>query len=114
MIVVENKMPEKSQDIEMMVCWLNEKPMVAGGKYWVRHTTAEARCIIKEVLYKININTLEKNFEDRSIGLNEIGRLKIRTTRPLFYDSYHRNRITGSLVLIDEGTNNTVCAGMIV
>jgi len=114
LIVEGNKMPESGQDIEMMVCWLNEKPMVTGGKYWVRHTTTEARCITKEVLYKININTLEKNFEDKSICLNEIARLKIRTTRPLFYDSYHRNRITGSLVLIDEASNNTVCAGMII
>jgi len=114
LIVEGNKMPESGQDIEMMVCWLNEKPMVTGGKYWVRHTTTEARCITKEVLYKININTLEKNFEDKSIGLNEIARLKIRATRPLFYDSYHRNRITGSLVLIDEASNNTVCAGMII
>jgi sulfate adenylyltransferase subunit 1 len=114
MIVEGNKMPESGQDIEMMVCWLNEKPMLPGGKYWVRHTSGEAKCIIKEVLYKININTLEQNFEDKSINLNEIARLKIRTTKPLFYDSYHRNRITGSLVLIDEATNNTVCAGMIV
>jgi sulfate adenylyltransferase subunit 1 len=114
LIVEENKMPESGQDIEMMACWLSEKDMVPGGKYWVRHTTSEAKCIIKEVPYKVNINTLEKNYQDKSVGLNEIARLKIRTTKPLFYDSYYRNRITGSLVLIDEATNNTVCAGMIV
>jgi len=114
LIVEENKMPESGQDIELMVCWLNEKPMVPGGKYLIKHTASEVKCIIKEVHHKININTLEKNFQDKSISLNEIARLKIRTTKPLFYDSYHRNRITGSLILIDEATNNTVCAGMII
>ena len=114
MIVKENKMPEKGQDIEMMACWLSETPMVMNGKYTVKHSSIDARCIIKELPFKININTLEKNHEDKTLGLNEIGKLKIRTTRPLFYDSYRRNRITGSLILVDESTNNTVCAGMIV
>jgi sulfate adenylyltransferase subunit 1 len=98
----------------MMICWLSEKPMVMNGKYIVKHTTSDARCVIKDVPYKININTLEKNFNDKHLALNEIARLKIRSTKPLHYDSYRRNRITGSLVLIDEATNNTVGAGMIV
>jgi len=114
MIVKENKMPEIGQDIEMMVCWLSENPMIMNGKYVIKHTTNDARCIIKEMPYKININTLEHNENDKSLELNEIGRIKIRTTKPLFYDSYRRNRITGSVILIDEGTNNTVGAGMIV
>jgi sulfate adenylyltransferase subunit 1 len=114
LIVEENTMPESGQDIELMICWLNEKPMLPGGKYLIKHTTSDAKCVIKEVHHKININTLEKNFQDKSIGLNEIARLKIRTTKSLFYDPYHRNRITGSLILIDEATNNTVCAGMII
>lgn len=114
MIVKENKMPETGQDIEMMACWLSETPMVMNGKYTLKHSSIDARCIIKELPFKININTLEKNHEDKTLGLNEIGKLKIRTTRPLFYDSYRRNRITGSLILVDESTNNTVCAGMIV
>jgi sulfate adenylyltransferase subunit 1 len=114
MIVKENKMPEVSQDVEMMICWLGESPLVMNGKYSVKHTSADARCIVKELPYKININTLEKNYEDKSLVLNEIARLRIRTTKPLFYDSYRRNRITGSIILIDEATNNTVGAGMIV
>jgi sulfate adenylyltransferase subunit 1 len=114
MIVKENKMPDIGQDIEMMVCWLNEVPMVINGKYSIRHTTADARCIIREMPYKINIHTLEKNREDKTLGMNEIGKISIRTTKPLFYDSYRRNRITGSVILIDEGSNNTVGAGMIV
>jgi sulfate adenylyltransferase subunit 1 len=114
MIVKENKMPDIGQDIDMMVCWLNETPMVMNGKYSIKHTTANARCIIREMPYKININTLEKNYDDKTLGMNEIAKISIRSTKPLFHDSYRRNRITGSIILIDEGTNNTVGAGMIV
>jgi sulfate adenylyltransferase subunit 1 len=114
LIVKEDKMPEIGQDIEMMVCWLSEKPMIMNGKYGVRHTTSDTRCIIKEMPYKIDINTLEQDLKDKSLALNEIARIKIRTAKPLFYDSYRQNRISGSIILIDEGTNNTVGAGMIV
>ncbi len=114
MIVHPDNLPVVGQDITMMICWLNEKPMKPGAKYWVKHTTREAKCIIKEVNFKLNINTLEKDYADKNIGLNEIAEINIRTTQPLFYDSYRKNRITGSLILIDEGTNETVCAGMIV
>ena len=114
MIVNGSNMPQVGQDITMMICWLNEKTMRLGGKYIVKHTTKDAKCIIKDVNFKVNINNLEKNFEDRNIGLNEIAQVTIRTTYPLCFDSYRKNRTTGSLVLIDEGTNETVCAGMIV
>jgi sulfate adenylyltransferase subunit 1 len=114
MIVKENKMPEIGQDIEMMVCWLSEAPMVLNRKYSLKHTTNDAKCIIKDLPFKININTLEKNYDDKTLSLNEIGRMVIRTTKPLYYDSYRRNRITGSVILIDEATNVTVGAGMIV
>jgi sulfate adenylyltransferase subunit 1 len=97
-----------------MVCWLGEKPMVMNGRYWIRHTSSDARCIIKDMVYKIDINTLAKNGSDKSMSLNEIARIWIRTTKPLFYDPYRRNRITGSIILVDEGTNNTVGAGMIL
>jgi sulfate adenylyltransferase subunit 1 len=114
MIVKEGFMPVVSQDIELMICWLNEKAMILNGKYGIKHTTSDAKCMIKEQLYKININTLEEDESDKTLKLNEIARIKIRTTKPLFFDSYHKNRITGSIILIDEGTNNTVGAGMIV
>jgi sulfate adenylyltransferase subunit 1 len=114
MIVHPDNLPVSGQDITLMICWLNEKPMRQGGKYWVKHTSRDAKCIIREVNFKININTLDKNFSDKNIGLNEIAEISIRTTQPLFYDSYRKNRFTGSLVLIDEGTNETVCAGMII
>jgi len=114
MIVTEKNLPQTGQDITAMICWLNEKPMRPGAKYWIRHTSREARCIIREVNYKIDINKVEKNLSDKQIGLNEIAEVTLRTTQPLFFDSYRKNRITGSLVLIDEGTNETICAGMIV
>ncbi len=114
MIVKENNLPLVSQDITMMICWLNEKPLHPGCKYHLKHTTKDVKCIIKEIHYKMNINNLEKNFEDKNIGLNEIAQVTIRTTQPLCYDSYRKNRTTGSLILIEEGTNETVCAGMIV
>jgi sulfate adenylyltransferase subunit 1 len=114
MITLTNREPQVGQDIELMICWLSEKPMVLNGKYTLRHTTNDVKCVVKECVYKVNINNLEKNVDDRSIGLNEIGRIKLRTTRPLFFDSYRINRQTGSVILIDEGTNNTVGAGMIV
>ncbi len=114
MIVRKNNLPKNSQDIDLMICWLSENPIHEKGKYAVKHTTNDVRCIIKEIVYKVDINTLGRNTEDKSIGLNEIARIKIRTTKPIYFDSYRKNRITGSLILIDEATNNTVCAGMII
>jgi len=114
MLVRENNKPTIEQDIDVMICWMNEKKMIPGGKYTIRHTSQTARCIIKEVKYKMDINSLHRNEEDREIGLNDIGRITIRTTKPLFFDSYTRNRNTGSIILVDEATNETVAAGMII
>jgi sulfate adenylyltransferase subunit 1 len=114
MIVKPNNQPQVGQDIELMVCWLNDKKLQPGGKYALKHSTKDVRCIVKDVRYKVNINTLHRVEDDRNIGMNDIGRIMIRTTQPLFYDSYSRNRSTGSLILIDEFTNETVAAGMII
>lgn len=114
MIAKPDNQPTVGQDIEVMVCWLNEKKLVPRGKYAIKHTTKDARCIVKEVKYKVNINTLHRIEDDLEIGLNDIGRITLRTTAPLLYDSYKKNRTTGSLILIDEFTNETVGAGMII
>ncbi|MDH3709950.1 MAG: sulfate adenylyltransferase subunit CysN [Cyclobacteriaceae bacterium] len=114
MIVRTNNQPHVGQDIELMICWLNDKPLNPRGKYSIKHTSKELRCIVKEVRYKVNINTLHRIEDDLTIGLNDIGRILIRTTQPLFYDSYRRNRSTGSVILVDEFTNETVGAGMIL
>jgi sulfate adenylyltransferase subunit 1 len=114
MLAKPDNQPTVGQDIDLMICWLNEEPLNPNGKYALKHTTKEARCLIKDVKYKVDINTLHRVEGDNEIGLNDIGRIKIRTTEPLFYDSYKRNRKTGSLILIDEYTNETVGAGMIL
>jgi len=114
MIVVESKEPVVSQDIEMMVCWLSERPMTLNTKYTLRHTSNDVKCLVKELPYKMDISSLEKIREVNTLALNEIGKIKVRTTKPLFFDSYRNNRITGSVILIEEGTNNTVGAGMII
>jgi len=113
MIVRENNVPQNGQDIDIMLCWLNEKKLQEGGKFILKHTTREVRCIVKEILYKIDISQLRRIENEKSFGVNDIGRVVLRTTQPLFFDSYRRNRTTGSLILIDEGTNETVGAGMI-
>ncbi|MGM0579929.1 MAG: sulfate adenylyltransferase subunit CysN [Bacteroidota bacterium] len=114
MIAKVNNQPVKGQDIELMVCWLNIEPLKLGGKYTVKHTTNEARAIIKEVKYKVNVNTLEKNEEDKEVGANDIARITLKTAKPLLYDAYRKNRNTGSLIIIDEFTQQTVGAGMII
>ena len=115
MIVRENNKPDVVQDIDLMICWFDHmKPLQLRGKYAIRHTTQEARCIIKDIRYKMDINTLHRNQEEKDIKVNDIARIQIRSTKPLFMDSYRQNRITGSVILIDEGTNNTVAAGMVI
>ena len=114
MLVRENNKPTIEQDIDVMICWMNEKKMIPKGKYTIRHTSQTARCIIKGVKYKMDINTLHRMEDEKEIGLNDIGRITIRTTKPLFFDSYRRNRNTGSIILVDEATNETVAAGMVV
>tara|TARA_R110002096_G_scaffold117210_3_gene253881 strand:+ start:18029 stop:19270 length:1242 start_codon:yes stop_codon:yes gene_type:complete len=114
MIVRENNQPNVSQDLDLMICWLNERPLQLNGKYLLKHTSNDARCIIKDIKYKVDINNLHRLEDEKNIGMNDIGRISIRTTRPLFYDSYKRNRNTGSVILIDERTNETVGAGMIL
>jgi len=114
MIVRENNHPEVGQDLEVMVCWFNDRPMRLRGKYTLMHTTKEVRCIIKDIRYKLDINSLHRLQDDKEINMNDICRVTMRTTKPLFYDAYRKNRITGSIILIDEATNETVGAGMII
>ena len=113
MIVKADAMPTVSQDIEITMCWMNQQALKIGGKYNLMHTTKEVKCIVKEVLYKLNVNTLEKITEDKEVRLNSIAKVLIKTTKPLIFDAYKENRVTGSLILIDEATNETVGVGMI-
>jgi sulfate adenylyltransferase subunit 1 len=115
MIVKQNNPPQSSQQIEAMICWFSsEANLQERGRYTLRHTTNDVKCLVKELKYKMDINTLHKLKDDREVRLNDIARISLQTSAPLHYDRYRRNRATGSFILIDERTNNTVAAGMIV
>jgi len=114
MIVKKNNLPEKTQDLSAMICWFNDDPARPRAKYTLKHTTNEPIAMIKEVEYKVNIDTLKRDDSDKNICMNDICKVKIRTTAPIMKDEYSRNRKTGSFILIDEGTNETVAAGMLL
>ncbi|MER5338011.1 sulfate adenylyltransferase subunit CysN [Micromonospora sp. NPDC002717] len=115
MICRPNNAPAVAQDIEAMVCWMDEtRPLQVGGKYAVKHTTRAARAIVRGLHYRLDINSLHRDDSAGELRLNEIGRVRLRTTVPLLADEYRRNRTTGGFVIIDETTNRTVGAGMIV
>ena len=114
MIVKTDNQPIVTQDIEVMICWLADKQLQANGKYALKHTSKDVRCVVKEIQYKVNINTLEKIEDDKNINLNDIARITLKTTAPITIDKYSRNRNTGSIILIDEASNVTVGAGMII
>jgi len=114
MIVRENNVPEVGQDIEVLVTWMNSNPLLARTKVVIKHTTNECMAMVKEIKYKVDINTLHRIENIDKIEMNGIGRISIRTSKPLFYDAYRRNRQTGSVIIIDEQTNETIGAGMII
>src|SRR5262249_51869899 len=109
-----NNRPHVGQDIDAMVCWLTEQSVLTPDtKYIIRHTTQAIKASVSELYYRLDVNTLHGDESEEILSLNEIGRIRLRTYAPLLFDSYRRNRDTGSFVLIDETTNNTVAAGMI-
>ena len=115
MIAKPNNPPTATQDIEAMVCWFSESASLQQGKkYYMLHTTRDVRCIAKEVRYKVNINNLHKIEDDKEVRLNDIARISFRASSPLLVDAYSRNRLTGSFILVDDMTNVTVGAGMIL
>jgi sulfate adenylyltransferase subunit 1 len=114
MLVASNDIPTISQNINLMICWFNERPLVTGGKYHIRINSNESGCIVKSVNYRMNINTLEHDHENTSVQMNDIAQITIKASKPLFFDTYKKNNITGSLIFVDEGSNETLAAGMIV
>lgn len=114
MIVRTNNQPEQLQDVDLMLCWLNPNGPQPRKKYTLKHTSNEVKAMIKDIRYKLDINTLHRNEDDKDITANDVCRIQVRTTKPLLADPYRRNRTTGSIILIDEGTNETVAAGMII
>ena len=114
MIVKTNNQPEPQQEFDAMICWLHNNTARPRAKYTLMHTSNEPKAMIKNVLYKIDINTYNRDEEDKDLKMNDIGRVTIRTTRPIMLDEYRDNRVTGSFVLIDDATHETVAAGMIL
>lgn len=112
MLVRVRNLPHKSNQIDATLCWVNEEPMDPRGSYWLQHSTRQVRAFLQDLNYRINVDTMHREAAD-ILHLNEIGRVQITTTQPLFFDSYQINRATGSFILIDPHTNNTVAAGMI-
>lgn len=114
MIVRENNQTRRSQDIEAMICWMGDKPLNISQKFILKHTTKDVKVIVKAIKYKMDINNLSRIQDQNSLTMNDIGRIQLRSTSELFFDSYNKNRSTGSFILIDENTNVTVGAGTIL
>jgi bifunctional enzyme CysN/CysC len=114
MICRPHNQPRVTQDVDAMVCWMSDQPLQPRTKLAIKHTTRNARALVKDLAYRLDINTLHRDETADSLSLNEIGRVTLRTTAPLFVDDYRRNRTTGAFILIDEGTGNTVGAGMVL
>lgn len=113
MICRLHNQPTVTHDIDAMVCWMEEEPLRVGQMYAIKHTTRTVRALVKEVQYELNINTLHRSQEVGSLGINAIGRVRLRATQPLLIDPYRRNRQTGAFIIIDEASNRTVGAGVI-
>jgi sulfate adenylyltransferase subunit 1 len=113
MIVPSDNLPEVTKDLNVMICWFNEKPLMIRGKYILRHSSSEVKCMVMSVNHKVNINSLEEVSADDIVKMNDIANITIKTTAPIFIDDYKKNQVSGSLILVDEATNETVGAGMV-
>ena len=113
MICRPNNAPASTQDLEATICWMTDRPLRAGARYTIKHTTRTARAVVRDLRYRLDVNTLHRDEGADSLGLNDIGRVRLRTTQPLFLDEYRRNRTTGGFILVDEATNATAGAGMV-
>jgi sulfate adenylyltransferase subunit 1 len=114
MIVRRNNLPEQTQNFDAMICWLSSQPAQVGGKYSIMHTSNSTKAIVQSVVYTIDMETLERSTEKLNLIMNAIGRIRLKTAKPLMIDAYRDNRHTGNFILIDDATNETVAAGMIV
>jgi sulfate adenylyltransferase subunit 1 len=114
MLVKPNNQPNISQDLDARICWFSgTKKLSQGTKCLFRQTTKEAQAIVSAINYKVDVNSLRKNEEDLEFSMNDVGRVKLRVSQPIFYDTYRRNRNTGSFILVDPFTNETLAAGML-
>jgi len=114
MLCRPNNQPTVGQDLDAMVCWMTDKPLTEKGRYAIKHTTRWGRAVVTELLYRLDVNTGHRDEAARELKLNDLGRIRLRTTTPILYDPYRRNRVTGSFILVDEASNTTVAAGMLL
>jgi bifunctional enzyme CysN/CysC len=114
MLARPNNLPTVTQDVDAMVCWFSEQPLREGATYLVKHTTRLAKARVQKLHYRLDVNSLHRDESEASLALNDLGRVSIRTAVPLFVDEYRNNRATGSFILIDEATFETVGGGMIL
>ncbi|HZJ26344.1 MAG TPA: GTP-binding protein [Acidimicrobiia bacterium] len=114
MLCRPNNAPSVTQELDAMVCWFSDRPLQARAKYMIKHTTRTARALVRDLHYRLDVNTLHRDETAGSLDMNELGRVSLRVTTPLFVDQYRRNRTTGSFILVDEATNETVGAGMVL
>jgi sulfate adenylyltransferase subunit 1 (EFTu-like GTPase family) len=113
MICRPNNRAHVAQDLDAMICWMTDKPLATKNRYALKHTTRWTRAIVTELMYRLDVNTGHRVQDATQLALNDLGRIRLRTTTPVIYDSYARNRTTGSFILVDEATNETVAAGML-
>jgi bifunctional enzyme CysN/CysC len=114
MICRSHNQPRATRDLEAMLCWMVDEPMRPGGRYLLKHTTRTVRTVVDELRYRVDVNTLQRDDGAPELRLNEIGRVHLRTGAPLLVDEYRDNRTTGAFILIDEASNFTVGAGMVL
>ncbi|MDE0918183.1 MAG: sulfate adenylyltransferase, partial [Flavobacteriales bacterium] len=109
----ENNQPEKTNVLDARICWLGDKPLNTSSRFVLRHLTQEVQAKITDVLYRIDINTLHRDEKNKTVGVNDIARISIKTASPVLIDSYRKNRITGAFILVDPSTHSTVAAGVV-
>jgi bifunctional enzyme CysN/CysC len=114
MLCRPNNLPTVGQDLDAMICWMAERPLALKGRYALKHTTRWSRAVVTDVLYRLDINTGLRDEATRELRLNDLGRIRLRTTQPVVYDPYRGNRVTGSFILVDEASNATVAGGMLL
>ena len=114
MLCRPNNQPTVGQDLDAMVCWMSDRPLLTRGRYAIKHTTRWGRAVVNDILYRLDVNTGHRDEVTRELKLNDLGRIRLRTTTPILYDPYRRNRVTGSFILVDEASNTTVAAGMLL
>jgi sulfate adenylyltransferase large subunit len=114
MLCRPNNQPTVSQDLDAMICWMSDKPLQPRGRYALKHTTRWSRAVATDLLYRLDVNTGHRIEGPPQLGLNDLGRIRLRATTPILFDEYKQNRTTGSFILVDETTNATVGAGMLV